>query len=175
MKHRTLLSLNDELTPPPRKLLAEIRKYGIPIRNGLNEWALDARSTEFNRLIELILSSSLSDKKVAISLHHNPKQGEERTHPPCSEWTPDRQITNAVLEGFDYITDDVPPPYQRNLAASFYVIGPARDAIPGVIEILTKPPKESCPISHAYPKGTYVANVHFVFFKWFFAARFYRE
>ena len=176
MKKRTLLSLNDELSPPPRKLLQEIRKAGIPIQNGLNNCALDARSTEFNRLIELVLSSSLSDKKIAISFNTNPKQGDQLPPPPeCDNEAPFRQITDAILDGFEYITDNSPSEHVHSLLASFYVLGPVRDVLPRILETLQRPPKESCSVTHRYPKGAYITNVHFVFGKWFFAARFYRE
>jgi hypothetical protein len=173
MKHvRSLLAMQEDLQAPPRTLRPALRQAGIHVpENDLV--AVDSRSTEFNRLIQIVLGSKLASSKVMITFHRNPKPGDKRPADFNSQ-SPFYQLSEAVLEGFEYEAhpDDNGKP---DLIGSYYLLGPAREVIPRVLSVLRAPPADSCPIAHAYPSGTCIINVHFHFKNWAFAGRVYRD
>jgi hypothetical protein len=165
--------MTGDLTAPSRRLRAAIREANIPRPKGEFR-AMDSRSPEFNRLIELVLDSNLAESKLMVTFHRNPRAGDKRPLDYSRE-TPFYQLSKAILEGFDFETDSEEGYRVLDLLPTYYLLGPARDVIPRILNTLRHPPADTCPIAHSYPAGTCIINVHFHFKKFSFAGRFYRE
>ena len=161
-----------KLKPLPPDLKADLQSEGIRITNMISTVVYDAESVEFKTIVEKLLASPLADESVMIKCHYNPVGREKRLWKLNPKQDPYAELSAEMCRGIDSLFEgysDAP------LDDVNHLFSPARIAIPKIINTFSKPDPKRCPITFAFPSGTYLSTIEFHFYTWTFAARVYRE
>jgi hypothetical protein len=163
--------LTSRLKPLPPDLRAELEADGIRITNATRTVVYEADSVEFKTILEKLLASPLADESVMILGAYAPDEGDKRIWKLNKE-SPFRELTDEMCRDMEMVCAKNK---HTNVDEAFRLFTPARIAIPKIIAAIENPYPERCPITYAFPSGTYVLSVEFNFLCWTFAARIHRK
>ena len=161
-----------KLKPLPPDLKADLQSEGIRITNMISTVVYDAESVEFKTIVEKLLASPLADDSVMIKCHYNPVGKEKKLWKLNRNQGPFPELSAEMCRGIDSEFQghsDAPLNHVNHLFT------PARIAIPKIIKTFSNPDPKRCPVTFAFPSGTYLSTIEFHFYTWTFAARVYRE
>jgi hypothetical protein len=100
-----------------------------------------------------------------------PDEGDKRIWKLNKE-SPFRELTDEMCRDMEMVCAKNK---HTNVDEAFRLFTPARIAIPKIIAAIENPDPERCPITYAFPSGTYVLSVEFTFLCWTFVARIHRK
>lgn len=146
---------------PSKALKVELEEAGIRVGGpfGLRTYA--AGSSQLSTLLRILSNDELAQSSVCVWMHYMPGAGDVKLWSVGMKMDPMRELTAEITHGIEFWHDNLPP--CDSLAIVPHTLRPAIIGISKIIQTMSHPPPDTCPIAFALPEGTYIGHAEFHF------------